>query len=24
VFMSPHMFQMEWETLDPWLDALGR
>jgi predicted esterase len=23
-FMSPHMFQMEWETLDPWLDALGR
>lgn len=22
VFMSPHMFQMEWETLDPWLQAL--
>tara|TARA_R110002049_G_scaffold207461_2_gene377960 strand:+ start:112 stop:801 length:690 start_codon:yes stop_codon:yes gene_type:complete len=22
VFMSPHMFQMEWETLDPWLEAL--
>lgn len=22
VFMAPHMFQMEWETLDPWLDAL--
>jgi predicted esterase len=22
VFMSPHMFQMEWETLDPWLSAI--
>lgn len=22
VFMAPHMFQMEWETLDPWLEAL--
>lgn len=22
VFMSPHMFQMEWETLDPWLEDL--
>jgi predicted esterase len=22
VFMSPHMFQMEWETLDPWLNAI--
>lgn len=22
VFMAPHMFQMEWETLDPWLNAL--
>ncbi len=22
VFMAPHMFQMEWETLDPWLAAL--
>lgn len=21
VFMSPHMFQMEWETLDPWLNT---
>lgn len=23
VFMAPHMFQMEWETLDPWLAALA-
>lgn len=22
VFMSPHMFAMEWETLDPWLQAI--
>ncbi len=22
VFMSPHMFSMEWETLDPWLEEL--
>ena len=22
VFMAPHMFSMEWETLDPWLQAL--
>ena len=22
VFMSRHMFQMEWNTLDPWLEAL--
>lgn len=22
VFMSLHMFQMEWNTLDPWLEAL--
>ncbi len=22
VFMSPHMFFMEWETLDPWLQNL--
>ncbi len=22
VFMSAHMFQMEWETLDPWLEDL--
>ncbi len=22
VFMSPHMFAMEWETLDPWLQAV--
>lgn len=22
VFMSPHMFFMEWETLDPWLDGI--
>ena len=21
VFMAPHMFSMEWETLDPWLQA---
>jgi predicted esterase len=22
VFMAPHMFSMEWETLDPWLITL--
>jgi predicted esterase len=22
VFMSPHMFAMEWETLDPWLQTI--
>lgn len=22
VFMSPHMFAMEWETLEPWLQAV--
>lgn len=22
VFMAPHMFSMEWDTLDPWLEAL--
>ena len=21
VFMAPHMFQMEWETLEPWLNT---
>ena len=22
VFMAPHMFSMEWETLDPWLQSV--
>jgi predicted esterase len=22
VFMAPHMFSMEWETLDPWLESV--
>lgn len=22
VFMAPHMFSMDWENLDPWLEAL--